>query len=236
MQTLIDTINQLITLAEVARSEGILPLEQLIHTLAPDQFFLKTGLTLVIEGNMPTHIDEVLTNLIESSGYDEIETKEKTILKRGILAIQKGENPYILNYILGALCGEAGLKMLLEQTNHIPDVTDFATNPNQYITPIPERTHFQTRLLGMPARDIHTIVKGIDNVQLAVALKGCDLYFIMNIQSGFSKMQFNQVCQMLKLIKPDPATSLEAQQAILDHLDAMLTTEGEVIATLLITK
>lgn len=61
-ETPIEIINILVKFAETARREGILSLEQ--QAAALDDEFLKTGITLAVDGTEPEHIRDIMTTEI----------------------------------------------------------------------------------------------------------------------------------------------------------------------------
>ncbi len=61
-ETPMDTIKTLVSFAETARREGILSLEQQAASL--DDEFLKTGITLAVDGTEPEHIRDIMTTEI----------------------------------------------------------------------------------------------------------------------------------------------------------------------------
>lgn len=61
-ETPINIIKTLVSFAETARREGILSLEQQAATLEDD--FLKTGITLAVDGTEPEHIRDIMTTEI----------------------------------------------------------------------------------------------------------------------------------------------------------------------------
>ncbi len=61
-ETPLTTINTLVNFAETARREGILSLEQQAASLEDE--FLKTGITLAVDGTEPEHIRDIMTTEI----------------------------------------------------------------------------------------------------------------------------------------------------------------------------
>jgi len=59
----IETINQLVELAQVVRKEGILALESKVDEVNSD--FMKKGLQMAIDGQEPSEIEDILYNEIE---------------------------------------------------------------------------------------------------------------------------------------------------------------------------
>ena len=100
----ISTIDRLLELANKARREGILSLEEDADT-EQKNLFLKYGLEVF----MSADIDEtrkVLQNLIWADNCTGSELLKRFIILEGLTSIIQGENPRLLEFKLTALLGE----------------------------------------------------------------------------------------------------------------------------------
>lgn len=99
-------------MANIARREGLLALEEVMYQVESAPLMVKIGVTLVVDGSDPEIIMEILTNLMESGDIEtDDEYKEALIIRTGIQAIQMGENPRILMAKMASHLGfEAYLK------------------------------------------------------------------------------------------------------------------------------
>ncbi|MFP4364912.1 MAG: hypothetical protein ACLFR1_13700 [Spirochaetia bacterium] len=104
------SIQQIKELAEKARREGLLALEDDLSSL--DSFFLQQGVQLVCNGDEPDIIRAILMRLIASGGYTGVELLKRIILMEGVLGIQAGDNPRVLQTSLHAFLGEEMMKRL----------------------------------------------------------------------------------------------------------------------------
>lgn len=88
--------------SNIARREGLLALEDAFgcgdsHTVMDDCCF---GILMVIDGMEPILVAEALSSDYWSNRYEGNDALKQAILIRGILAIQQGENPRTIEYIL----------------------------------------------------------------------------------------------------------------------------------------
>ena len=86
-------------LAEKARSQGILSLEDETEDIDDENF--KQGLRFVVDGIDPGIIDEIYTNVVYFE-KDEYTRQLKTIQKRTVQGLQQGDNPRLLFYVLNS--------------------------------------------------------------------------------------------------------------------------------------
>ena len=86
-------------LAEKARSQGILSLEDETEDIDDENF--KQGLRFVVDGIDPGIIDEIYTNVVNFE-KDEYARQLKTIQKRTVQGLQQGDNPRLLFYVLNS--------------------------------------------------------------------------------------------------------------------------------------
>ncbi|MCL2016991.1 MAG: hypothetical protein FWG68_12165 [Defluviitaleaceae bacterium] len=100
----LDTITRITNLANLTRQWGILELDNIIT--ATDHFLLKLGVMLVVDGAKPQQVQEILNNTIVASFATGEELLNQLIITRGVLAIQAGYNPRLIEFNLHAFLGE----------------------------------------------------------------------------------------------------------------------------------
>ena len=97
-----ETVNRIFILAEKARREGLLAVEETVDENKYNQRgILEFGLRLIIDGTDSSIIERILTNIINL----ETDCNKKilqTIEKEGVLGIQEGMNPRLLKVILNS--------------------------------------------------------------------------------------------------------------------------------------
>ena len=100
----IKAIHRMVALAQLARREGVLALEESVKN--DTSYLLKKGITLVSDGVCPEVVRDILTTLMTYSQYTNAELLERLIYVEGALSIQAGENPRIIEEKLSTFLGE----------------------------------------------------------------------------------------------------------------------------------
>ena len=96
--------------SEQSRHEGILSLEENIEDLLTEyptkngKFFFSL-LRMVVDGIDGTIISEIADNYFESSAENDFEKLMFRLIKTGVLSIQSGENPYVIQRKLLSFVG-----------------------------------------------------------------------------------------------------------------------------------
>lgn len=101
-----ETVNKLFELLKTARSKGLLALEEKVKRgeyAYPE--LLRIGIELVVDGTDPAIIKDIFANYLLSSALTNQEFLENMLVCQGILAIQDGENPNIVQERLCAFFG-----------------------------------------------------------------------------------------------------------------------------------
>jgi len=107
-------IEELTGLADTARSEGLLALEEGIDEI--EEPLLKLGMLLVIEGQEPTLVENSLLTALHSGEYRGVELLKRLIIITGVMGIQDGENLSTLKTLLSTYLGEEeALRRMLEE-------------------------------------------------------------------------------------------------------------------------
>ena len=99
VKTYKDFLRLTVKLYEKARREGLLALEDEIEDIDDENF--KIGLRLTVDGVASEIIDEIYSNKIAFE-KDEYERQFRTIQKRAVLGLQRGENSRILFLVLNS--------------------------------------------------------------------------------------------------------------------------------------
>jgi flagellar motor component MotA len=92
-----DLTKQSLVFAGIAKKTSVADLECEVEDLDDEDF--KQGLRFVIDGIPSANIDEIFTNKIAFE-KDVLARQYRTVMKRALLGIQAGENPYILAHVL----------------------------------------------------------------------------------------------------------------------------------------
>ncbi|MCL2386919.1 MAG: hypothetical protein FWC89_05125 [Defluviitaleaceae bacterium] len=107
-------IDKLLECAQIARQKGVLALED--NTKQQENEFLIFALMLVVDGVDPALIKGILETLISTENHTGIELLERILITEGVLSVQAGESPRLLEMKLLCFLGEDYLK----QRGHFP--------------------------------------------------------------------------------------------------------------------
>ncbi len=99
------TIALIMTLSQKTRTEGLLSLEDCIQQ-GDHPFFLKKGVSLIVDGYAPTYVQEILGTYILTGNFDGLELVQRQLTLSGLLCIQAGENPRLIQEQLLPYLGE----------------------------------------------------------------------------------------------------------------------------------
>ncbi len=132
-------INHILALSQLARRESLLALEELVRGY--DDWFLEKGIMLVVDGADPDLVKEVLTAYILSSFKPGFEYQRADIIADGVLMIQSGDSPYIIQEVLFAALGRETIELLAEDDDgtirrKTPDANEEADENNLDLSPI----------------------------------------------------------------------------------------------------
>jgi len=126
---IVHDIRKIVAMSIIARREGILAIEGVMKN--EDVVFLLKGLSLLVDGSDPVLLDEILSGYIVSSGHVGAKLLRLFVIKRGLLALQDGEHPRIIEEMLLSCIGEDAAKLAEEK---FPQ----AEFPSKYIRPAPD--------------------------------------------------------------------------------------------------
>ena len=97
-------IEEIVGWAEMAVKGGLLDLED--EVIGVKNQLLKTGMSLVIDGCESEIVKSVMDDMIVASGKTGVELLRQLIVREGVLSIQSGYNPRIIELRLSAMLGE----------------------------------------------------------------------------------------------------------------------------------
>ena len=101
-------IDRLLQCADTARKHGILSLEDMLAH--EPHFMLRKGLFLICDGVHPDLVRDILTTLLQAEHYVGAALLERMMIIEGVLSVQAGELPFILEEKLTAMLGETFLQ------------------------------------------------------------------------------------------------------------------------------
>ena len=200
-------VSQIVSMAKMAKRNGLLALVQEAET-APS-FLLRKGLQLVLEGVQPSLVRTTLEYYILSGTYTGKDLLERCIIMEGVLAIQKGVNPQIIQELLLSLFGEKGHEAFEaefgdKKTDKL-EVFFKKIRNDRAATPLSSKLGLT--IMQLDDQSIQQCLKEISTVDLARALKGIE---------GEAK---------IKVFKNLPKRSAAILQETVEHLDLMRDSE-----------
>jgi len=110
------TIKHILELSNRARKEGLLSIED-IESDHTQPFLLRKGISLVVDGTDKIHVEEILSRYILSGQYNGYQLINRQIIMQGVLLIQCGEHPRLIQESLLSFLGES----FYETALHAPE-------------------------------------------------------------------------------------------------------------------
>ena len=108
-------IDKIVGLANTARSQGLLALEDIIPDLG--DYLLKTGISMLVDGRDQDTTYEIMTTHIIASYKTGVDLLRQMIICDGVLAIQAGISPRLISEKLVSYLGEDIILELIEQAD-----------------------------------------------------------------------------------------------------------------------
>jgi flagellar motor switch protein FliG len=225
-------IDMVVECANMARKEGVLALEKFVPTLGND--FLTYMMMLVCDGTDPKLVIGIGETLIQADDHTGKDLLERRILLEGVLSVQAGENPRIIETKLYSMLGEKFLKAhglfpVYDREKHVESQQAKLAEVNKYIKEIPESADFNQLFLSLSNRDVQMLLRETDCRDLSLALKGCSPETASHI---LSNMSLRLGCMIIENIEYMGTVSkenvLKAQEQILAILKR-LQKAGEIV-------
>ena len=98
-----ELIGKFISLSDCARKEGLLSIGGLMEN--EQNVFLKTGLSLAVDGTDTDIIKVIIENMLETDKKEGIDRQARNIITQGIVSVQQGESRDVLKMKLYDICG-----------------------------------------------------------------------------------------------------------------------------------
>ena len=200
-------VSQIVSMAKMAKRNGLLALVQ--EAEATTSFLLRKGLQLVLEGVQPSLVRTTLEYYILSGTYTGKDLLERCIMMEGVLAIQKGVNPQIIQELLLSLFGEKGHEAYEaefgEKKTDKLDAFFQKIKKDRAVTPLSSKLGHT--IMQLDDQSIQQCLKEISTVDLARALKGLE---------GKAK---------IRVFENLPKRSAAILQETVEHLDLMRDSE-----------
>ena len=211
---LLKVVEQMIELAIIARKEGVLALEEQIEKL--DDRLLKIGLGLVVDGTDPDIVKNIMETTIVTSFKTGAELLSQLIITEGLLSLQAGENPRLMEEkLLAFLGGEFTIQDIMPLDNIEEEYKRLMSDPDLWTQEkgLPE---FEN-LLNRSNNEIGIILREVDSKDLSIALRGASTELKNRFLSNLTKHICVQILNDMKYMGPLPNEIIPTvQQKILD--------------------
>ena len=200
-------VAELCSMANKAKRNGLLSLVQ--EADETSHFLLRKGLQLVLEGVNPQMVEKTLQYYILSGKYHGKELLVRCIIMEGILAIQNGVNPTIIQELLLSLFGERSYETYESEFGDGKNnrLKSFFDKIKQSRAATPLSSKLGHTIMQLNDQSIQQCLKEISTVDLARALKGIE-----------GKAQ-------IRVFKNLPKRSAAILQETVEHLDLMRESE-----------
>jgi hypothetical protein len=200
-------VAELCSMANKAKRNGLLSLVQ--EADETSHFLLRKGLQLVLEGVNPQMVEKTLQYYILSGKYHGKELLVRCIIMEGILTIQNGVNPTIIQELLLSLFGERSYENYESEFGDGKNnrLKSFFDKIKQSRAATPLSSKLGHTIMQLNDQSIQQCLKEISTVDLARALKGIE-----------GKAQ-------IKVFKNLPKRSAAILQETVEHLDLMRESE-----------
>jgi hypothetical protein len=163
---------ELVKLAKKARSYGLLSL--LDEAESETHVLLRKGLQLIVDGEKPSIVNEILTIAILAGDRRGRELLEECLIQEGLSGIQEGHNPKTIKETLLAFLGEENARIYEVQYEASPlaDMEAFLHEMEMAKSSTPESSELDQTLKDLDDEAIQLCLREITTVDLARALQG----------------------------------------------------------------
>jgi len=231
---------ELITMmANIARKYGVLALEEKAKELPESAQFLKTGLMLIVDGTDPEIVRKILKNYVLSTCVSHDGQGNAGLLRRmmeveGILSVQMGENPRIIEETMLSMLGENFNKEARAFLD-APTVEESSPSgsPPIDISGLPRIEGIQwlnDALLNLSDRDIQHIVNSQPQIKysLTTAMRGLSEAAQERLIFNMSRRSALTMIEDIKYYSESEADIEKAQFQVMSIIEK-LQSNGEII-------
>lgn len=208
-------ISEILQVAKKARSLGLLSLIETIETCT--NHFLQKGLQLIVDGEKPHAVREILEISIMSGGFRGRELLERCIILEGLIGIQAGLNPRSIRELLLSFLGEEIVRAYETEFENGPrgDLDGFFKTLEQSQPPSPAQSPLSLLFSKLGDEAIQQCLKEISTLDLAKALKTMNAKTQMRIFNTLPKPGALFLRETLEQMGQVPPSAVaEAQERI----------------------
>lgn len=208
-------ISDLLLLTKKARSLGLLSLIETIET-CPNRF-LQKGLQLIVDGEKPHAVREILEISIMAGGFRGRELLERCIILEGLMGIQAGLNPKSIRELLLSFLAEETAQMYETEFEDGArgNLDSFLKTLEQSQPPSPAQSPLSLLFSKLGDEEIRQCLKEISTLDLAKALKTMNAKTQMRIFNTLPKPGALFLRETLEQMgRVPPSAVAEAQERI----------------------
>ncbi len=168
----IPLIKDIINLANTARRQGLIILEEQIEANKNCPYLLKRLILLITDGRDVESVEKIASTYIVVGNYNGKEFLENILIMEGCLMLQQGIHPTLINAVLFAYLG---LDFLEEENKMFEDVIlnqSTLEKLNNAVNPLSDKTILLEQFNDMDNRSIQRILRDVDIDNLTFALLG----------------------------------------------------------------
>ena len=188
--TCLPLIEEIAGLAQKARNEGVLSLEDLIPDIG--DYLLKTGLSLLVDGAETEILKGVLGDLIVTSDKTGVDLLRQMIIRDGVLALEAGLRPEIIQIKLTAMLGEdvgVGIKRAV-----------YTGGPGAVLKEVEAANIMESGLedlLVLNAYGVQTVLRKVDRACLLIVLSRASNDIRRTVLTSLSRNAAGMMCEDL---------------------------------------
>ncbi|MCU0601957.1 MAG: hypothetical protein MUC33_04725 [Desulfobacterales bacterium] len=208
-------ISDILLLTKKARSLGLLSLIETIEA-CPNRF-LKKGLQLIVDGEKPHTVREILEISIMAGGFRGRELLERCIILEGLMGIQAGLNPKSIQELLLSFIGEEVARTYETEFGDGGggNLDRFLKNLEQSQPPSAAQSPLSLLFSKLGDDEIRQCLKEISTLDLAKALKNMNAKTQMRIFNTLPKPGALFLRETLEQMgRVPPSAVAEAQERI----------------------
>ena len=223
IRELFPLVSQMTDLAQRARSEGLLCLED--DMSAYESSLLRDGIQLIVDGTDPDFVRSILEKSILANGNTGRELRSELIVMEGVLSIQAADNPRIVRMLLSAFLTPLNDEYMAEAVFTKEDTLIEIAERG----PISGYTSLLENLTNFNDRAIQKILRETDNTLLVRAMYGASSQIVNRLLANCSSRAARLILEDMEFMGEISETECHnAQQEILAIIE-MLKDQGEIL-------
>lgn len=239
-RTLFPLIDQLLEMAELARRQGLLSLEEWIGRT--EERLLKKGLQMVIDGSEPAVIRKILLNYLLCDDKQGRELLKGMLIIDGVLAFQQGLNPQLIRELLLSYLGE---DLCHEADEHYFYYRDGAAAVRQFLRELPDNVQYNDNdytavftdvIAGLDLRSLQRVLREVDEPTVCMALIGTGRATCYKILDSLSVHTAVRIVEGLKAMKNNEEQYFVRARKRMHETVMALAGRGEILPAPLLKK